>query len=307
MKKEKSRSSIQARSNRALFRRQATLNDFATRDVAFMEKISMALTTVHETYGYKAVQDCLKINEESGDAEVDIEILCAMMDRSQTKLKHECCKMFFASKSILGSFMYLFGSLVFGGIQYFNNQLTWQMKAFLSIAATTFYLIGGILFIIAAIEPYWQKTLEINAVAHDVYQLRSRGSLVRKMGRKQKGDTKIRTRMSKLNIDTKAMLLPNELEAAENERKELARMTRGSIEKEDFFTEFGNEQHDKESDFSKDQNSVHSLASDSNTMNSSKFTPTKSLNFAPTQQFESRFSDNNIHVTFNDCVDEIIV
>merc|ERR1712115_469955 len=123
------------------------------------------------------------------------------------------------------------------------------------------YLIGGILFIIAAIEPYWQKTLGINAVAHDVYQLRSRGSLVRKMGRKQKGDTKIRTRMSKLNIDTKAMLLPNELEAVENERKELARMTRGSIEKEDFFTEFGNEQHDKESDFSKDQNSVHSLAS----------------------------------------------
>merc|ERR1712096_181279 len=98
-----------------------TIGDFVGQDAVFMNKISTALTTVHESYGYKAVQDCLKVNKVTGDADVDLDVLCAMMDRSEEKLRGECCSMFFASKGILGSFAYLGGSTLYGFVTYSQN------------------------------------------------------------------------------------------------------------------------------------------------------------------------------------------
>ena len=197
----------------------SNVHDFVSKDAVFMEKISTALKTIHETYGYRAVQDCLQINEITGEADVDLDILCAMLDRSQSKLKSECCAMFFASKSIIGSFMYLFGSLLFGAVTYFNEELDIGIKTLFGILATSFYLIGGILFIVAAIEPYWHKTLEINEVAHEVYELKKRGDIVKKMSGKRDSDNRIKARMSKLSIDTKSLLSPNEIEQLQMKNK----------------------------------------------------------------------------------------
>jgi len=197
---------------KASFRRAAfsaaTIDDFVAQDTIFMDKISKALKTIHENYGYKGVQDCMSTNEETGDATVDLSVLWAMLDRSQSKLKSECCAMFFASKSIIGSFSYLIGSLLFGAVAYFQNILSPEMRAFMSILGTSFYLVGGILFIFAAIEPYWTKTLEIKRMTDEVYDLKERGEIVKKMGGKRDSDNFINTRMSKLSIDTKAMLAP---------------------------------------------------------------------------------------------------
>lgn len=192
----------------------SNLNDFVSGDAVFMQKISRALETVHENYGYKAIQDCLTTNEESGEAEVDLDILCAMMDRSQAKLKGECCAMFFASKGIIGSFMYLFGSILFGAVTYFNDTISDTAKAACGVLATSCYLAGGILFIIAAIEPYWHKTLEINAVSKEVYELKTRGDIVKKLNRKRNSDNMIKARISKFEIDTKSLLTPDEAELA---------------------------------------------------------------------------------------------
>ena len=61
------------------------INDVMSKDAVFMEKISKALTTVHETYGYKAVQDCLEADESTGQCNVDLEVLCVMLDRSRSR------------------------------------------------------------------------------------------------------------------------------------------------------------------------------------------------------------------------------
>merc|ERR1712130_752806 len=137
-----------------------------------------------------------------------------MLERSKSKVKSECCSMFFASKSIIGSFAYLMGSLLFGAVAYFNNALSFETRASLSILGTSFYLAGGILFIIAAIEPYWNKTLEINAVSKEVYELKSRGDIVKKLNRKRNSDNMIKARISKFEIDTKSLLTPDEAELA---------------------------------------------------------------------------------------------
>ena len=208
----------------------SNVHDFVSKDAVFMEKISTALTTIHETYGYRAVQDCLQLNEVTGEADVDLDVLCAMLDRSQSKLKSECCAMFFASKSIIGSFMYLFGSLLFGAVTYFNEKLDIGIKTLFGILATSFYLIGGILFIVAAIEPYWQKTLEINKVASEVHELQKRGEIVKRMSGKRDSDNRIKARMSKLSIDTKSLLSPNEIEKLEMEKKALKRQKTTSFE-----------------------------------------------------------------------------
>ena len=264
--------------HRNTFRRQATLADFATRDTVFMDKISAALTTIHETYGYQAVQDCLKINEKTGEAEVDIEILCAMLDRSKSKLKSECCAMFIASKSILGSFMYLFGSLLFGANQYFNDALSPEAKALYMIIGTSFYLMGGILFILAAIEPYWNKTWEISKVSSDVQSLRKKGSIIRKMGRRAKTDNKIMTRMSRLNINTKAMLLPTV-----TEQKQIAR----KLPSDDIFETIAEEQHNNNSSVSS---------------NSSKATSPEKI--AVDQYLDDLFPPNVIHIPHSKESDE---
>eukprot|EP01084_Bolivina_argentea_P269836 458704_1 len=198
----------------------SNVHDFVSKDAVFMEKISKALTTIHETYGYRAVQDCMQVNEATGDADVDLDVLCAMLDRSQAKLKSECCAMFFQSKSIIGSFMYLFGSLLFGAVTYFNSSLSLGIKAFCGICATSFYLFGGILFIVAAIEPYWKKTVEINGVAKEVNALKTRGEIVKQMSGKRASDNCIKARMSRLNIDTKSLLQPSEIEQLQMQRKQ---------------------------------------------------------------------------------------
>ena len=196
----------------------SNVDGFVSQDTMFMDKISAALETIHANYGYKGVQDCMTTNEDTGDATVDLSVLWAMLDRSQSKLKSECCAMFFASKSIIGSFSYLVGSLSFGVVAYFNN-LSLEMRAFLSILGTSFYLLGGILFIVAAIEPYWQKSIEINNMVNEVYDLKERGEIVKKMGSKRDSDNFIKTRISKLNIDTKSMMAPSIDEMLEMERK----------------------------------------------------------------------------------------
>lgn len=198
----------------------ATLRDFVGQDAEFMNKISAALTTVHQNYGHKAVQDCLQVNEVTGNCDVDLEILCAMMDRSQDKLKSECCTMFMMNKGILGSFAYLFGSLLFGFVTYWQP-IGWPLT-FSCIAATTLYLIGGLLFIWAAIQPYWEERLKIGAISTDCYELKQRGAIVAKMGERRTScrDGNIRARMSKLNIDASVLLAPNaaELEAIQEKK-----------------------------------------------------------------------------------------
>ena len=209
----------------------SNIHDFVSKDAVFMNKISKALTTIHENYGHKAVQDCFTPNQATGEAEIDLDVLCAMLDRSQSKLKSECCAMFFHSKSIIGSFMYLFGSLLFGAVTYFNEKLDIGIKTFFGILATTFYLIGGILFIVAAIEPYWMKTLAINEVANDVKGLKQRGDIVKQMSGKKSFDASvIKARMSKLSVDTKSLLSPNEIEKLRMEQKALKRQKTTSFE-----------------------------------------------------------------------------
>eukprot|EP01083_Nonionella_stella_P095120 266979_1 len=197
---------------RVAFQSQSGISSFVSKDAVFMNKISNALKTVHENYGYKAVQDCLQTDDVTGEADVDLDVLCAMLDRSKSKLKSECCAMFFASKSVMGSLLYLFGSLLFGSLTYFNT-LSTTMRTFFSVAATTLYLLGGILFIIAAIEPYWLKTLEINEVSQEVYDLKERGKIVAVMSGTRKSQNRIKARMSKLNIDAIAMLRRTEGES----------------------------------------------------------------------------------------------
>jgi len=197
----------------------ATLDSFVTMDDMFMEKVSNALQTIHDNYGYVGVQDCMKTNEITGEATVDLSVLCAMLDRSKEKVKSECCSMFFASKSIIGSFAYLFGSFLFGAVAYFGNQITYEWKALMSVTGTTFYLIGGILFIFAAIGPYWNKTLEINAMSKEMNELNRRGSIVKKMGNKRDSDNVIKARMSRFNINCQE-LVTGDIEEEENENDE---------------------------------------------------------------------------------------
>eukprot|EP01083_Nonionella_stella_P204036 744069_1 len=84
---------------RVAFQSQSGISSFVSKDAVFMNKISNALKTVHENYGYKAVQDCLQTDDVTGEADVDLDVLCAMLDRSKSKLKSQCCAMFFASKT----------------------------------------------------------------------------------------------------------------------------------------------------------------------------------------------------------------
>lgn len=191
----------------------ANIDHFVGHDAAFMNNISIALKNIHESFGYKGVQECMKVTADGKEGDVDLDVLCKMLGKSREKIESECCTMFFASKSIHGSFMYLFGSLIFGAVAYFQDMPN-TYKAIGAFLGSTFYLLGGLLFIIAAIEPYWKKTLEINRLSKDVGTLKQKSNIVKCMsGRNRSSTNTIKARMSKLNINAKTFLSPSEISA----------------------------------------------------------------------------------------------
>ena len=131
--------------------------------------------------------------------------------------------MFFASKSILGSFSYLFGSLLFGAVTYFDSELLESLfvglPPLLCIIGTSAYLMGGILFISAAIEPWMAKTVEFEEIHKDVQDLKRTKSVVGRMTGTRSSKAHLSTRMSTLGLDAKSMLSPNEIELMDDKKK----------------------------------------------------------------------------------------
>ena len=183
-------------------------------DTGFMDKISEALEVVYENYGATAIEDIAVLDEEKGEADIDVDLLAQMMDESKIKIRNECCSMFFYSKSIVGSFSYLFGSISFGAMTYYNFSET--VDTLICFFGSSMYLIGGTMYIIAALEPWLEKTKQINRMCASIQDLRMRGKLVRQMTGQgqarsnQDASAIVKARMSKLNIDTKALFVPNE-------------------------------------------------------------------------------------------------
>ena len=183
-------------------------------DIEFMNKISEALEVVYENFGATAIEQITVLDEEKGEADVDVDLLARMMEQSKIKIRNECCSMFFSSKSILGSFSYLFGSISFGAMTYFTFNPV--VEALVCFFGASMYLIGGTIYIMAALEPWVEKTKHLNTMCGDIQELRVRGKLVRQMtgqglsSNNPNSSARVKTRMSKLNIDTKALFVPNE-------------------------------------------------------------------------------------------------
>ena len=153
----------------------------------FAEKIDLALEEIRTHLSVAEAKECMiqfqgdknkQIKSEVID--IDLETLAKKLKRVKKHKQGQCCKLFFSSESVVGAFAYLFGSIFFSILAYFK-QLPTMITQILALLGTSFYLLGGIAFLIAGLKP-WIKSMEsFNVLSKDIKDLNEHGTLMKQM------------------------------------------------------------------------------------------------------------------------------
>ena len=108
------------------------------------------------------------------DTIVDVVESCVLLRNYKRKIRKKCCISLVTDLGLIGTLLYLFGSLCFSSAAFLFDDA--MVKAELALIGTGFYLCGGVIFMYSACRPWCRKLNKIQALENQLKKQETRAS-----------------------------------------------------------------------------------------------------------------------------------